>query len=139
HGLKIGTIADLIHYRMLNESTVEELSVEPVISDFGRFNLHTYRDRINGEVHLAMVAGDLDPEEPTLARVQLTVTIRDLLGVHSVDQGQLGPSGWNLPLCLRRVAAEGRGVVVVLASQESAADTLASLDVMRGHRPAPAP
>lgn len=139
HGLKIGTIADLIHYRMLNESTVEELSVESVNSDFGSFSLHTYRDRINGDIHLAMVAGDLDPEAPTLVRVQLTVTVRDLLGIHSADQGEHGLSGWNLSRCLQRIGAEGRGVVVVLASQESATDTLASLDVMRGNRPAPAP
>ncbi|MDX9874685.1 MAG: bifunctional 3,4-dihydroxy-2-butanone-4-phosphate synthase/GTP cyclohydrolase II [Spongiibacteraceae bacterium] len=139
HGLKIGTIADLIHYRMLNESTVEELSVEPVVTDYGPFMLHTYRDLINGDIHLAMVAGEPDPEVPTLARVQLTVTVRDLLAVHSVNQGEQGPSGWNLQHCLRRIATEGRGVVVVLAGQESAGDILESLEVMRGHRPAPAP
>lgn len=134
HGLKIGTIADLIHYRVLNESTVELLGVEPVQTDHGEFTLHTYRDRVNGDVHFALMLGELSAERPALARVQLAVSVRDLLGIRAP-----GLSGWNIQRCLARVSAEGTGVVVLLAGSESANDLLDSVDIVRGKRPAPAP
>ncbi len=134
HGLKIGTIADLIHYRVVNESTVEKLGEMPVETEHGAFVLHTYRDRLNGDIHFAMACGDMRTDEPLLARVQLPVTIRDILGVHTP-----GAPGWSVPRCLARIASEGRGVLVLLASQERATDLLASVDIVGGSKPAPSP
>lgn len=133
HDLKIGTIADLIHYRVINESTVESLSSEVVLTEFGEFTLKTYRDRINGNIHLALVRGELDPEKPVLVRVQRAVSVRDLLGIHAP-----GTSGWNIRKCLARVAAEGMGVVVLLGGVESPASLLQSVHTASGKKQAPA-
>ena len=66
HNLKIGTIADLIHYRTTNEHTVERTESEGVLpTEFGEFNYITYRDEIQGCTHLALTLGDMDPEDPT--------------------------------------------------------------------------
>src|SRR5690606_21109092 len=120
HGLKIGTIADLIHYRVVNESTIEKVSAAPVASHYGDFILHTYRDRLNNDVHFAMVKGDISPEQPLLARVQLVVTVRDLLGIQAP-----GRNSWSVSGCLERIAAENSGVLVMLGGHESSADMLA--------------
>lgn len=134
HGLKIGTIADLIHYRVLNESTVEKISATPVTTEHGEFMLHTYRDRLDGNIHFALAKGDINPSVPVLARVQLAVTVRDLLGVKAP-----GRVGWSVSQCIERIAAEGTGVLVLLAAQETPDDMLISVDVAQGHKPAPAP
>ncbi|SFV02602.1 bifunctional 3,4-dihydroxy-2-butanone-4-phosphate synthase/GTP cyclohydrolase II [Pseudoduganella namucuonensis] len=126
HGLKIGTIADLIHYRVLYESTIEKLGEAPVATADGQFMLHTYRDTITGKVHLAMVRGQIDPEQAVLARVQLAVTVRDMFAIQAA-----GSSGWDIRRCLARVAAEGAGVVVLLSEQETADDLLDSIDTVR--------
>lgn len=131
HGLKIGTIADLIHYRVVNESTVEELSSAIVTTDHGEFTLHTYRDRLSGNIHLALVRGQLNPAKPALARVQTAISVRDLLEVQAP-----GPSGWNIRRCLARIASEGMGVLVLLSNNESPADVLSSVDFVSGKKPA---
>jgi len=129
HGLKIGTIADLIEYRAVNESTVEALSHDAVRTDMGEFELHVFRDRISGQVHLALVCGRPEPEKVTLVRVQAALAVRDQLGV-------LGPgsSGWNVRRCLERIVAEGRGVLVLLGEAESPADLLHSVELATGRR-----
>jgi 3,4-dihydroxy 2-butanone 4-phosphate synthase / GTP cyclohydrolase II len=127
HGLKIGTIADLIHYRVVTEATVEKLSEKPVTTDHGPFVLHTYRDRVNGGVHFALVRGDITGDQVPLVRVQSTLSIRDLLGIRVS-----GTSGWDIQKCLARIAAEDRGVLVLLTRNESAADLLASVDAISG-------
>jgi 3,4-dihydroxy 2-butanone 4-phosphate synthase / GTP cyclohydrolase II len=132
HQLKIGTIADLIHYRVVNESTIEKVSAMPVSTGRGEFVLHSYRDRLNGDVHFAMVKGDIDPAQPTLARVQVAVSIRDLLGVQMPNR-----KGWDVNSCLNRIAAEGSGVMVLLANSESSADLLTSVEIAQGLKPVP--
>ena len=113
HGLKIGTIADLIHYRMQTEKTIERVSSRQVETDFGTFNLHTYRDRIEGRVHLALVRGRVIPEEPVLVRVHVQNPLSDLLTMHRADFG--------LPLrtALAEISSADRGVVLVLGSHHS--------------------
>ena len=56
HGIKIGTIADLIHYRLIHERTVERIAEQPLDSELGHFNLITYRDSVEGDVHLALTS-----------------------------------------------------------------------------------
>ncbi|GAB3629721.1 3,4-dihydroxy-2-butanone 4-phosphate synthase [Pandoraea terrae] len=127
HDLKIGTIADLINYRVVHESTIEKLNEAPVQTAHGEFVLHAYRDRITGNMHLAMVRGCLDPSNPVLARVQMAGAVRDVLGIQAP-----GSSGWDIRRCLARVAAEGAGVVVLLAGTESPPDLLKSIYVAEG-------
>lgn len=69
HDIKIGTIADLIHYRMIHERTVQRIAEQPMDSELGSFNLVTYRDSVEGDVHLALTLGKICAEEPTLVRV----------------------------------------------------------------------
>src|SRR3546814_5533151 len=81
HGLKLGTIADLIRYRLDNEHTVERVAGTHVRTEFGDFRLVTYQDTIDNTVHLAMVKGNLDATTPTLIRVHLRNTLQDVIGV----------------------------------------------------------
>jgi len=113
HGLKIGTIADLIHYRMQTEKTVELICTHPVETDFGPFTMHTYRDTIDGRLHLVLMRGKVDPDEPFLVRVHVQNPLSDVLMVHRSDFG--------LPLrtALAEVAAADSGMVLVLGADHS--------------------
>ncbi len=71
HGLKMGSIADLIAYRLANEHTVERVDERDITTEFGPFKLVTYRDRIAHDLHFALVRGSADPHTPTLVRVQV--------------------------------------------------------------------
>ena len=134
HNLKIGTIADLIHYRVLNERTIEKISEGPVQTDYGEFVMHTYRDLLSGVIHLAMVRGNVADEETTLVRVHLASSVRDLLGTQPGEK-----ISWNMQRCMAKVADYGSGVVVLLAHQESVKEVLTSVDIAMGNKPAPAP
>ncbi|MED5609943.1 bifunctional 3,4-dihydroxy-2-butanone-4-phosphate synthase/GTP cyclohydrolase II [Pseudomonas sp. JH-2] len=114
HGIRIGTIADLIHYRLSTEHTVRRIGERELPTVHGSFRLVTFEDRIEDGVHMAMVMGDIDPAEPTLVRVHVIDPLRDLVGAEYA-----GPKNWTLWAALQRVAEEGRGVVVVLANHES--------------------
>ncbi|MFW5824041.1 MAG: 3,4-dihydroxy-2-butanone-4-phosphate synthase, partial [Marinobacter sp.] len=76
HGLKVGTIADLIHYRTMNECTIECVEQYDLDTEYGVFNLRTYKDSIQGATHLALVMGEIRADEPTLVRVHVTDTLR---------------------------------------------------------------
>jgi 3,4-dihydroxy 2-butanone 4-phosphate synthase/GTP cyclohydrolase II len=116
HGLKIGTIADLIRYRLQNEHTIERVAESEVQTEFGEFRLVTYQDSIDNTVHLALVRGEVSASAPTLVRVHLRNTLADVLGVRH-------PSfGWPLRDALQRIAGEGAGVVVLLRKPESPKD-----------------
>ncbi|WP_342246731.1 bifunctional 3,4-dihydroxy-2-butanone-4-phosphate synthase/GTP cyclohydrolase II [Pseudomonas sp. OTU5201] len=114
HGIKIGTIADLIHYRLSTEHTVTRIGEHELPTVHGTFRLVTYEDRIEGGVHMAMVMGDIRRDEPTLVRVHVIDPLRDLVGAE-----YNGPKNWTLWAALQKVAEVGHGVVVVLASNES--------------------
>jgi 3,4-dihydroxy 2-butanone 4-phosphate synthase / GTP cyclohydrolase II len=114
HGIKIGTIADLIHYRLNTEHTVSRIGERELPTVHGDFRLITYEDRIEGGVHMAMVMGEIKRDEPTLVRVHVIDPLRDLVGAEYT-----GPKNWTLWAALQKVAEEGRGVVVVLANNES--------------------
>ena len=113
HGLKIGTIADLIRYRLDNEHTVERVAETHVNTEFGEFRLVTYQDTIDNTVHLAMIRGEVDSAKPVLVRVHIRNTLQDVLGVQHED------FAWPLRLALKRIADEGNGVVVLLRKPES--------------------
>lgn len=113
HGLKIGTIADLIRYRLKAERSVERIAEQSVDTEFGAFQLLAYQDHVNRDVHLALVHGVVNGPEPPLVRVHLTDTLRDLLGV------QTDSRSWTLRSALKRVAAHGAGVIIILREYES--------------------
>ncbi|RHW19671.1 bifunctional 3,4-dihydroxy-2-butanone-4-phosphate synthase/GTP cyclohydrolase II [Pseudomonas jilinensis] len=114
HGIRIGTIADLIHYRLSTEHTVIRIGEREMPTVHGNFRLVTYEDRIEGGVHMAMVMGDIQREQPTLVRVHVIDPLRDLVGAEYT-----GPKNWTLWAALEKVAEVGHGVVVVLANNES--------------------
>jgi 3,4-dihydroxy 2-butanone 4-phosphate synthase/GTP cyclohydrolase II len=114
HGLKIGTIEDLIRYRIENEKTVEHIAETDVATEHGIFRVHSYHDSTDGAVHLALVLGEIEADEPVLVRVQLQHTLHDLLNV------KMEGSHWTLRDALQRVAREGKGVVVILRPRETA-------------------
>lgn len=113
HGLRIGTIADLIRYRLQQEHSVERVAESRVDTEFGPFRLISYEDSADNTVHLALVRGEIAPETPTLVRVHLRNTLADTLGVQHPD------FGWPLRRALQRIAEEGHGVLVVLRKPES--------------------
>ena len=112
HNLKIGTIADLISYRIENEKTIDKVASCDWETDFGTFRLHAYRDCIDQGLHYALVKGDPKSNVPTMVRVQVQSTLCDLFG-HGSDA-----CGWPLRDALKRVADEGCGVVVMLHRNE---------------------
>ncbi len=116
HGLKMGTIADLIHYRLQNEPTVERVAECKMPTEFGEFRLLAYRDLIAHEVHLALVKGEVGGEEPALVRVHMQGTLCDLFG------NQRSDCGWPLRGALEYIAQQGSGVAVILRQEESADD-----------------
>ncbi len=115
HGLKIGTIVDLIHYRIANERTVSRKDSHPVHTEHGEFTLHTFADHIMGGTHIALTMGELSAEEPTLVRVHIANTLRDVCDVVN----PVWPS-WSFSTALARIAKEGRGVAVLLSGDEYA-------------------
>ncbi len=135
HDLKIGTIADLIHYRVVNEKTIEQVGRGPVDTDYGRFEMTSFRDSTEGKVHLALSMGEISADDPCLVRVHVAASVRDLLGVKVPNAAP----GWNIGACLERVAAEGKGVVVLLASDEQDDDLIRDVDLALGNAPAPKP
>ncbi|MGH8401474.1 MAG: bifunctional 3,4-dihydroxy-2-butanone-4-phosphate synthase/GTP cyclohydrolase II [Gammaproteobacteria bacterium] len=123
HRLKIGTIADLIRYRLEKEKTVERIVEHPVQTEFGEFRMVVYEDRTSKTVHLALIAGELSPDKPVLVRVHLQNTLSDVVGV------QWEELGWPLRNAMRRIAAES-GVVVILRQAE---DPAMLVERLRGH------
>ena len=129
HGLKIGTIADLIHHRLQTEHTVERVDERAVQTDHGPFQLVTYRDRIAQDLHYALVRGRIAAQEPLLVRVHVKNQLSDLLHL------QRGDLGLSLSDALREVACAGNGAVVVLGARNEPEQVLARLR----QEPLPAP
>lgn len=113
HNLKIGTIADLIQYRVRNEKTIERISECGLPTAHGEFRLVAYQDCIDNELHLALVLGEIDGDTPTLVRVHMQNTLCDLF-----DTRHAG-CGWPLTNALKQVARAGAGVVVVLRNHDT--------------------
>jgi 3,4-dihydroxy 2-butanone 4-phosphate synthase/GTP cyclohydrolase II len=110
HGLKLGTIADLIRYRLENEKTVELLSRHEVDTDFGPFTLSTYRDAIEQRVHLALMKGE--PQDPTLVRVHVQNPLSDVVGIRRDD------FGLPLRVAMAEIERRGAGLVLVLGGHD---------------------
>lgn len=113
HELKMGTIEDLIRYRIENEKTVEHMTECELVTDYGVFRAHAYHDSINGVTHLALVKGEIKADVPTLVRVHMQDTLGDLVGSLAED------NRWPLRNAMKRIAEEEAGIVVILRRRES--------------------
>jgi 3,4-dihydroxy 2-butanone 4-phosphate synthase/GTP cyclohydrolase II len=122
HGLKIGTIADLIEHRSRTESLIERVGSRPLKTAWGEFTAHAYRDKTSQGLHLALVRGQWSPQDNVLARVHEPLSVLDAL-----ETGRTMHS-WSLDACLTRIATENRGVVVLLNAGEGAEQLLAQFD-----------
>lgn len=132
HGLKMGTIADLIHYRIHNEQTVQHLEATPVTTAFGELTLHVFRDSIQGAHHLALVKGVPEAQQATTVRVHLADTLRDLLTLAKPDS-----QSWTAQGALAEIAGAERGVFVLLDDRRSHQDFKDQLDVLLERKRAP--
>ena len=133
HGLKIGTIENLISYRMEREPTVRRSASCRLPTECGEFELVAYEDLTASTVHLALVAGDVRPDVATLVRVHVQNTLSD---------SALGTDpnlGWPLRAALRRIADEGAGVAVVLRWPESPARLIERIRMLHNNPVAPRP
>lgn len=113
HGLKIGTIADLIRHRLATETLVERVNERDVATPYGVFRLHVFRDMTANEVHLALTRGDIRPDVPVLTRVHEPFTGLDLFEFDS------GRHSYSVAEAMRMIATEGSGVIVLLRREES--------------------
>jgi len=110
HGLKIGSIEDLIRHRLATEHTVERIDERTVETAHGPFLLRTYRDRIGHGLHFALLRGESEASAPTLVRVHMHNVLSDALHWRRAD---FGPATDDV---LAAIAREGRGALVVLGA-----------------------
>jgi len=122
HGLKIGTIADVIEHRSRTESLVEKVGARPLATLYGDFTAHAFQDQPSGSLHLALVMGRWTAKETVPVRVHEPMSMLDAL--------EVGRSmhSWSLDASLKHIAREGRGVVVLLNCGEDAAQLLAQFN-----------
>ncbi|MEJ7805419.1 MAG: bifunctional 3,4-dihydroxy-2-butanone-4-phosphate synthase/GTP cyclohydrolase II [Telluria sp.] len=124
HNLKIGTIADLIHYRSENECLVERVAERPMSTIYGDFRLIAFRDKPSGAAHLAMVHGELAPNLESLVRVHQPVSILDLL------ENKATTHSWTMTSAMQAIKASERGVMVLLNCGESAEQMFAQFSAL---------
>jgi 3,4-dihydroxy 2-butanone 4-phosphate synthase / GTP cyclohydrolase II len=122
HGLKIGTIADLIAYRSRTESLVHKVSSRPMHTAHGEFTANAYKDMTSGAVHMALVKGTWSADAEVLARVHEPLSVLDALEPNRVMHS------WGLDAALARISLEGTGVVVLLNCGESGEQLLNQFD-----------
>jgi 3,4-dihydroxy 2-butanone 4-phosphate synthase / GTP cyclohydrolase II len=122
HGVRIGTIADLIRYRLEKERYVERIAEKTVQTAHGEFRMYCYDDRVNRTVHVALAKGDLARATLPLVRVHIQDTLGDILGVQSPTLG------WPLDSAIERISREDTGVVVVLREQESSRELMEAVE-----------
>ena len=131
HGLKIGTIADLIHYRSKTEALVERMATREVTRTHGKFALHAFIDRVSNETHFALAYGDLAKSEAPLVRVHEPLTVLDFLDpaltAHSV----------SILAAEQAIVKAGAGVIVLLHRPQNGADLLAAFHRQETVAPAP--
>ena len=122
HGIRIGTIADLIRYRLEKERNVERIEEKPIETRHGRFTMYCYDDHVNRAVHVALVKGDLSAADTPLVRVHLQDTLGDVIGVQSRSLG------WPLNSAIQRIAEEEAAVIVLLRDQETSREFMDAVE-----------
>ncbi len=107
-GLKIITVADLISYRIKNETLVERIAETILPTRFGTFKVYAYRSKVDNQEHIALVKGEINPEEPVLVRVHSSCVTGDIFHSLRCDCGQ------QLERALQMIEKEGKGVFVYM-------------------------
>ena len=124
HELKIGTIADLIHYRSQTESIVERVAERSMQTSHGKFHAIAFRDKPSRGAHLALVHGEISPDKETLVRVHQPVSILDLLDTEATTHS------WNIASAMQAIQRAERGVIVLLNCEESAEQMFAQFNAL---------
>jgi len=133
HGLRTGTIADLIQHRLATESLIERLGERTVTTPQGPFRMVVYRDTPSGAPHVALVCGRIDPADDVLVRVHEPLSVLDLLDV------ERGLHSWSVHRALAAIAARGAGVLVMLNCAQDGARLLQQFDALQAGAQAAAP
>jgi len=128
HDLKIGTIADLIHYRNISEKSINLVDKARIESEHGEFNLHAYEDTINGDVHIALVKGDIDSQDEVLVRVSQNNTLQDVMGIN-----QFG-SRLSFSQAMKKIDEEDKGVLLLLSHSETSKEILSNISFLKGQK-----
>lgn len=124
HNIRIGTIADLIAYRLDKERNVERIAEQKVETAHGEFTMYCYDDHVNQTVHIALAKGDISTASDPLVRVHIQDTLGDTLGIKGRGLG------WPLNSAIERIAKEAAGVIVVLREQESSRDLMETVHAL---------
>ena len=111
--IKVGTIADLIDYRLSRDSTIESVMEKNVENEFGKFKLNVWRDKIYDEYHFSLTMGDLSSVESPLVRVQTQSILQDILGIDELGKN------WSIRNSLKRIAQEGTGLFVLINHRDA--------------------
>lgn len=130
HGLKIGTIADLIHYRMVHEQTVKRVRSDVLHTEHGPFTMILFQDVAGDSVHVALVKGEIGADVVPTVRVHVVNPLRDLL--HAEFQGRVG---WNLQKSLAELGRQPSGVLVLIGQDYRSGDVLEQVDAFFRQRP----
>jgi len=112
HNLKIGTIADLIHYRLKHERTVHKIAQNTLSTKFGDFEAIIFQDDLEQNLHLALIKGQIDGNNPILVRVHNVDLLQDVLGINIAGH-------WSLNAALEKVATEDNGIVLLLNEHQT--------------------
>ena len=113
NNIKVGTIADLIDYRLSSDSTVEAIHEKDVSNEFGDFKLIVWRDVINDEYHFSLSKGNLQSIESPLVRVQTQSILQDTLGIEDLGKN------WSIRKSLERISKEEAGLFVLINHRDA--------------------
>ena len=128
HDLKIGTIADLIHYRNINEKSIEKIESTKVKNEYGEFVLIAYQDTIFNQIHLALVKGKVSANKDTLVRVQTLNTLQDVMGINEFG------SRFSYSQSLEKIQGEEAGILLLLSERETPQEILKNMKFLKGER-----
>ena len=128
HDLKIGTIADLIHYRNISEKSIHLVDKADIESEYGNFLLHAYEDTINGDVHIALIKGEIDENDEVMVRVQQSNTLQDVMGINEFG------SRLSFSQAMKKIETEDKGVLLLLSHSESSQEILSNISFLKGQK-----
>ena len=128
HELKIGTIADLIHYRNISEKSIQLIDKTNIKSEYGEFALSAYEDTINGEVHIALIKGDINPDDEVMVRVQQNNTLQDVMGINEFG------SRLSFSQAMKKINDENKGVLLFLSHHETPQEILSNISFLKDQK-----
>ena len=131
HDIKIGTIADLISFRLQNDPTVKRVAEDNIVLNEANFRSVVYQDQVEGGVHMAICYGDIDSTKPVAVRVHVHRGLLDVV-MHADDE-----ESWDISSALNSIVEHGSGVLVMLAYHESAEELASRIDLRNNPRRRP--